>query len=359
MGKLCIIAYSPKSIAPYLNKYIELLDSWNIKYDYITRELRDNIIDKYNKENNIVIYYDTENSIVGKLMRVLKWRREVLQILKNEQYDKLIILTGYPAIILCDYLRKEYKYQYILDIRDYIPIFKCKLFMKVLKNVIYGSYLTVISSKGFLKWLPTKEKVMPTHNLPSNPVEIHVKKSFVSKDKIRIGYLGVVNYYHQNIKLIEALKNESRYSLLYGGIFPKENNIKSYCEQRGINSVEFIGKFSNDEKVKIYQDIDIINAVYGNDSLIVTTALPNKLYDAILYKKPIMVSKGTYLSEVVEEYHIGFSIDLDNDNVVDKLDKFVKDFDESEFYSNCRRLLELCLKEESIIIEKIRSFVRE
>ena len=48
----------------------------------------------------------------------------------------------------------------------------------------------------------------------------------------------------------------------------------------------FKGEFKNEDKPEIYREIDFINAIYGNKSLEVTTALPNRLYDGILFKKP-------------------------------------------------------------------------
>ncbi len=41
----------------------------------------------------------------------------------------------------------------------------------------------------------------------------------------------------------------------------------------------------------------MINSIYGNDSLEVTTALPNRLYEACMFKKPIISSRDTYLGE--------------------------------------------------------------
>ena len=40
----------------------------------------------------------------------------------------------------------------------------------------------------------------------------------------------------------------------------------------------------------------------------VQSALPNRLYDALIFKKPIITTEGTYLTEVVEKYGIGFSL---------------------------------------------------
>ena len=41
-------------------------------------------------------------------------------------------------------------------------------------------------------------------------------------------------------------------------------------------------------------------------------ALPNKLYEALYFKKPLIVSKDTYLAERVENYGIGIAVESNN-----------------------------------------------
>ena len=79
-------------------------------------------------------------------------------------------------------------------------------------------------------------------------------------------------------------------------------DLEGYCKRNNIKNVVFKGEFKNEDKPEIYREIDFINAIYGNKSLEVTTALPNRLYDGILFKKPIIASKGTYLGEVIKKY---------------------------------------------------------
>ena len=47
------------------------------------------------------------------------------------------------------------------------------------------------------------------------------------------------------------------------------------------------------------------NVIYEN----VRFAEPNKLYEAIYFEVPIIVSKGTYIAEKVERLKVGFAID--------------------------------------------------
>ena len=60
---------------------------------------------------------------------------------------------------------------------------------------------------------------------------------------------------------------------------------------------------------RIYNDIDVVVACYDTDSLNERIAEPNKLYEAILFCRPIVVSEGTYLAKRVADYGCGFSID--------------------------------------------------
>jgi hypothetical protein len=51
-------------------------------------------------------------------------------------------------------------------------------------------------------------------------------------------------------------------------------------------------------------------------------ALPNKLYEAMYFKVPIITSKETYLGELVEKYDIGKCIECCSDELLEILNKF-------------------------------------
>lgn len=54
-------------------------------------------------------------------------------------------------------------------------------------------------------------------------------------------------------------------------------------------------------KKKIIEETDIIFNVYGND-LHVKYAVSNKYYDALVYQKPIIVSKGTTMEKITQGF---------------------------------------------------------
>ena len=77
--------------------------------------------------------------------------------------------------------------------------------------------------------------------------------------------------------------------------------LQQYQKSKGISNIEFYGAYRPEEKEKIIEETDIIFNVYGND-LHVKYAVSNKYYDALVYQKPIIVSKGTTMEKITQGF---------------------------------------------------------
>ena len=93
-----ILGYSPRKIAPYLSFYIELLRSNNISFDYMTRDYIDKTLDISIENNQIVYYYSQPNSILGKILNIVRWRKEVKKILRTVRIRRIV--KKYPGTVL-------------------------------------------------------------------------------------------------------------------------------------------------------------------------------------------------------------------------------------------------------------------
>lgn len=211
-----------------------------------------------------------------------------------------------PGFLLHDILLKQYCRKYILDIRDY-TYEKYGFYLRTVHQLIDNSFFTAISSRGFKRFLGDKDKMVVNHNI-SNFENIEGIPS-LTKDKkvINIGFVGAIRYFDENIALIQNLP-PSNYHFVYHGLEIADCHLEEFCKNKNLSNVEFAGAFKNEEKHTLYKEIDIINSLYGNLTMEVQSALPNRLYDALIFKKPIITTEGTYLTEVVEKYGIGFSL---------------------------------------------------
>ena len=134
-------------------------------------------------------------------------------------------------------------------------------------------------------------------------------------------------------------------------------DLEGYCNENRVKNVTFIGKYSNRDKEKIYNDIDIVNSLYGNRSLEVTTLLPNRLYDACILRKPILASNKTFLGEIVKRYNLGAVIDIEHENISKKLDEYLKDFNYDDFKKGCDEFLADVNDDEKTLYRQLNNFI--
>jgi len=351
--KVCLIANNSLRVSPYVKKYASLLDELNIEYDIISKEpAKDGTVLSEN-----IYYYKQVKTPLGKLNRFIGYANFIKKKLKSYTYDKVVFFTGANAAFaylkLGKYMRNNF--EYILDIRDYDKSFKNIFISPYLKKAVKHAAAVFVSSARFKKWIPETKNIYVMHNLPNNCEKKEFSTVF-SNEKIRIGYFGGIGYFEQNRFLVDSLKNHEKFIFTYRGIYPTSYNIKDYCTEQNITNVEFFGRYSDNEKDALYNNIDIINAVYGNNSLIVTTALPNKLYDCAYYKIPIMVNDGTYLAEVVEKYSLGFSVSTDTNQLSQKLGEYINNFNKEAFEKGCEKFLEYAESEQKETDTIIKNF---
>lgn len=355
--KILIIAMFPEEEVPYANLYTDFLDKRDIDYDVVfwNREVTAPTTYQDNK-----ILFNLECRMGGskfkKIGKMLKYARFIRDCAKKIEYTHAIILTTVPGIFLNDILATKYHGKYILDIRDYTNESN-SIYYNIEKRVIRNSFETVISSEGFKKFLPLKDYII-CHNISNDELAFSEVKNLANSRKLKIGFVGNVRYADENYSLISQL-DENEFEFLYWGKMIAGCNLPELCEEHGKVNVRFKGKFLNSDKPSIYKEIDMINAVYGSSGLEVTTAIPNRFYDAVLFKKPIIASKGTYLGELVEESGIGVAIDLDDNHVSNRILQYVKSFDSDAFVTNTEKLWKSFQKDKNDFERVLLSFVQE
>lgn len=356
--KIAIILGSNIHWAPYYYKYEKLLIENNIDFDLIIWN-RENIIEDC-KASKIIEYKikdKSDNKNPFKIFKFISFTGFIKKVIKKEKYTNLIFLGthGCAPVFLAHYLKKNFNKLYWLDIRDYQYEW-FRPFYILEKIAIENSYLTTISSKGYEKFLPKNYKYYYMHNIDPNMDDFvkKYKKELNNNSPIRISFIGNVRYIDENIKILNIFGNDRRFLLQYFG--SGSEKIKNYCEETNIKNIVVSGRFKSSETLGFYEKTDIINNVYGNDKIGLTTALSNKLYYAVCFKLPILVCKNTYMEELTTKYDFGFVFD-DKKNYPDELYKQYNNFIESK-NKKIDKLWEEITKDEKEVVSKLKSFIK-
>lgn len=344
--RIALISCNSIRYMPYLSLYSELIEKTGNSYIIIT----EHELNMVNNPLHFVYNGKCGGGILNKIENYLKWRSFVIKTLKEQKVERIVFFTNWPPIKLLDQCITRWRNKYIFDLRDFS--IESKRWARIVeKMIIRNSIATVISSKGFLTWLPPIKEYKIAHNMPTRYV-IHSKCKSFQKEVVTIGYVGMLNYFQQNKRIVDAT-NGTKYRLVYAGSAVKSCTLEQYCVDKNYRHVTFSGAFENSEKEKLYDGIDLINAVYGNETEIVRHAIPNKLYDCLIYKIPILANKGTYLGELVVKSGVGIAIDTMDGDFVNCIDSYIRGFNRNCFEKSCEGLLRTFRNEQDMCKKSI------
>jgi hypothetical protein len=334
---------------PYLNNYEKLLIDNQCTYTLLHWD-RFNIDDS----NNEFRYIDGKIGHKRNMIDYYRFSKFIKRILSKNEFDKIIVF-GIPILLFIGgVLTKRYRGNYIIDVRDYHKIVKvCNL-----KNIIKDSAYTVISSPDYKKWLPDNDKYLVNHNLNIDNYNDCLDESIKNRLKLNISFIGATRDYEINIDLISSLSESKCIDVYYHGEGDINPLIDEYIKKKNVKNAFLTGRYSKKDEGILYHKSDLINVLRLNDSINNETALPNRLYNAEYYCKPMLAYEGTYLSEIINKYNLGLVI-----NTFENLEMVIKNyfdnFEYDKYISGRAEFLNMAINDNKKFILAIKSFLNE
>lgn len=130
--------------------------------------------------------------------------------------------------------------------------------------------------------------------------------------KFIVGYAGNIGYAQGLDVLLEAadlMRNEEVAFLLIGDGADKER-LCVVKEEKGLDNVIFAGQVSREEVAKYIHSFDCYLVTLLNHSLFQIT-LPTKLFEAMAFRKPVLLGLNGEAQGIVERAEAGLTFDID------------------------------------------------
>lgn len=356
--KILIIGFAKFRYMPYLTFYLNAVDKTKNSIDILYWD-RDGKPDSNMPvhTNNIEFrqIMQDEMSKLNKIPAFIKYRRFAKHVIKNGNYDFIIALHTLPAVLLSDILLKKYRNRFILDYRDY-TFEKFIPYKERISALVKASEATFTSSDAFRKYLPALPKVYTSHNIMLESLN-HRCREHDMPQTIRIRYWGQIRYADTNIKLIDSIKNDTRFELHFHGREQAEcERIINHCKLNGINNVFFHGEYNPSDRYKFAKETELIQNVQDYDS-ITDNAVSNKFYDGAIFYIPQICSDKSFMGKCVEKYGIGLACDVDSHDIAEKIYNYVTGLDRKQFCRNCDIYIDKVLGEYNNGLQKINSIL--
>jgi len=288
----------------------------------------------------------------GYEVKLLVWDRQNTLKIENDEgytihrfnfkapYDKLTSVFYYPiwwAYILFFLMREKCDVIHACDLDTLIPAVPAKLLKRVkLCYIIYDFYAGNIPIKipnivrnfvAFIEkygirfvdvlFLVDKSRyeqvrgakinqIEYIYNSPADCFDSSPKLKPISKKSTSLFYAGSLHESRGLEKMINAVRELEGINLTIAGIGPNEDIIKNNSLK--LHNIHYLGWIPYEEVIANNLDADILFAFYDPNISNNRYASPNKLFEAMMCGKPILMNEGTTAAEIVKKEDCGLVV---------------------------------------------------
>lgn len=310
----------------------------------------------------IIGHFDNTLSYIKRNQLVFK---AIKQLVGNHRKQKVLYYLFGLDVALSFFLIRN-KEPYIFEEGDLVHTYMHNpLIRNTLeffdKKIIRNSKLTVFTSEGFPKYHFGSEianSLILPNKISKKVLELPIveKNHTLDINHLSIGFVGAPRFKNILDFFDVACKSFPQHSFhIFGGPISEDfKRLEMY------NNITFHGFFKTPNDLPdIYSNLDLVLSTYDTDSDNVRYAEPNKLYEAIFFETPIIVSQGTFLGEKVNRLRIGYEIEVTEQNVNEFLNKLTVN-DINNVISHIREIpKEFALNDGSELFERIDYVMNE
>jgi glycosyltransferase involved in cell wall biosynthesis len=148
----------------------------------------------------------------------------------------------------------------------------------------------------------------------NTPEDGDVRPSISSRDMTTVFlYAGILTRQRLDglIAAIGAVRRLPNVALTIAGSGECEGILRGVAQFA--HNVQVIGQVPHEEVLSLTSEASCVLAMYDTSSLNNQIGLPNKLFEAMAYGKPVIVSKHSLAARVVAEHNCGLSVEYGNE----------------------------------------------
>lgn len=148
--------------------------------------------------------------------------------------------------------------------------------------------------------------------------------------RVKIGFIGKIKYIDLFKRIIDGVgERADTLELHISGHSLWLHEITDYISK--YDNIFYHGAFKNPEDLpRVFSEMELSLIVYDSSDYNVRVAIPNKLFESIYFRVPILASFNTALGERVRQWQAGFTVD---DQSPDAIDKFLGSITREEISS--------------------------
>jgi glycosyltransferase involved in cell wall biosynthesis len=275
---------------------------------------------------------------VGNLPQLVRWQWGLLRwLIQNRNEFDIIHSCDFDTILPSLFIRLLFHRKVVYDIFDFYadhlrntPVWIKRLIRRVDLWAI-GHVDAVIlvdeSRKAQIKEAKSP-RIIVINNTPEDAffAERVSTREQADERSFRIVYVGLMNVERGLLELLEVIERHPNWRLDLAGFGGDESIICSRAHE--IQNVRFHGRIQYQQAISLMGSADVFVALYDPGIANHRFASPNKLFEAMMLGKPIIVASGTSMDRIVQQEGCGMIVQYGD---VDALEEALTDLARDEF----------------------------
>lgn len=276
---------------------------------------------KTEKKQNYSIYYIKTKGPYGPNLKyifgTIQWGVLEFFWLLRRRFD-VVHACDFDSFLPAFLLVKIKRRKIIYDICDFFAAIlqrKSKILAKVVKKIdlflIQFADGVIIADKNRKKQIrgSCPKRLIAIYNTPKDILEKAPIKQ--KQTTFTLTYIGLLNEKRGLKLVVDLVKEIPNIKLLIGGEGSFEKELKDLTEDT--QDIKFLGRvYPYERALKIMAQSDVLFALYDPKDPNHKFSSPNKLFEAMMLAKPIIVSKNTNMDKTVKQYQCGIVVDYNN-----------------------------------------------
>jgi glycosyltransferase involved in cell wall biosynthesis len=258
---------------------------------------------------------------LGNLPALLRWQYKLWQWLfvHHREYDVIHACdfdTIFPALLAKLFFRKQVVYDIFDFYADHL-----RRTPKWIKSLIRWLDLWAASLADALILVDEarRDQVQRAHpryiEIIYNSPEEGSLPSSSSLGSFRLAYVGLLQVERGLLDVIEVMRRHPDWHLDLAGFGGDEKILLEAVHS--LSNISWHGRISYEEAIRLSALADVLFATYDPAIPNHRYSSPNKLFEAMMLGKPIVVARGTNMDTIVQKYNCGLVIEYGNIEMLD------------------------------------------
>lgn len=256
----------------------------------------------------------------------LAFQFHVRRWLRKHKFD-IVHACDFDTAFFSQSIVKKQKGKFVFDIFDFLHGEPKNLFQRIVKKaqlrIINDADATIICTEERKRQIAGSrpKRLTIIHNTPSCSQVKNTKMNIRTKNRIRIVYVGILQDFRLLKEIGEIVSKTSSLELHIGG-FGKYESYFADLDSK-YDNIYFYGCLSYEQTLDLESQCDIMVAIYEPNIENHKFAAPNKFYESLFLGKPVVMVKGTGMSDIVKKENIGVLIDYTKEGFINGINHLI------------------------------------